>query len=446
MLMNRKDNEYLRLIDEVINPGYCSGCGVCAATINSPYTIEFDTQGMYKPTLNHQKATKETAQVCPFFNGSNNEDQLGDALFKATRDIYHHVSTGYYLRLLTGYVKDETMRLHSTSGGFVTWLSLKLLERDDVDGIVHVKASNHDNKLFEYEISYSKEEVTQGATSKYYPVEMSQVINQIRQSDKRFVFVGIPCFIKAIRLLIKEDASFKKHVAYTIGIVCGHLKSTWFTKAMTMELGLDPDQLQHFDYRIKVEGQPASEFAVKAHTKQTSAFAMASDLSVSDWGQGPFQLKACDYCDDVLAELADVTCGDAWLEKYESDHRGASIMIIRNPIIDQLLKTYQTELSTEVATIEQIIQTQAGGFRHRHQGLAYRLFLDQKNHIPTPNKRIKASDSHLSSQRKAIYTQRIKLREASYIAYQKAKEADDFNVYLEIMKPIIAEYQKIYKK
>lgn len=32
--------------------------------------------------------------------------------------------------------------------------------------------------------------------------------------------------------------------------------------------------------------------------------------------------RACNYCDDVFAECADVTCMDAWLPEYSQDHRG----------------------------------------------------------------------------------------------------------------------------
>lgn len=443
-MLTNYDKQY-RLIDEVINPGYCVGCGACAASKNSPFNMTLDHQGTYKPVLNNNQEAIEVAHVCPFFTESKNEDDLGKLFFKPHKTIKHHVTTGYYLRLLSGYVNDESMRSQSTSGGFATWLSYKLLKQDDVDGIVHVKQAANSKQLFEYGMSFTNEEIDQGATSKYYPIELSQIIKQVKATNKRFVFVGVPCFIKAIRLLAEHDERFKKQVAYTIGIVCGHLKSTWYTDAMTMELGLNPDDLAHFEYRIKVDGQPASEFGVKAHTKETSRFAMASSLHVSDWGQGPFQLKACDYCDDVLAELADVTCGDAWLKKYESDHRGASIMIVRHPVILQLLETYQNELTTDECSLDEIFDTQAGGFRHRHQGLAYRLYLDKQQHIPTPKKRIKPSESHLTEQRKAIYKYRVKLRETSFIAYQKAREANDFSVYVAIMDPLIAEYKNIYK-
>src|SRR5690606_38702641 len=41
-----------------------------------------------------------------------------------------------------------------------------------------------------------------------------------------------------------------------------------------------------------------------------------------DWGAGFLQNPACDFCDDVVAETADIAFGDAWVEPYASDGPG----------------------------------------------------------------------------------------------------------------------------
>ena len=37
------------------------------------------------------------------------------------------------------------------------------------------------------------------------------------------------------------------------------------------------------------------------------------------WEYGYFKYKACDFCDDIFAECADITVGDAWLSRYKKD-------------------------------------------------------------------------------------------------------------------------------
>ena len=36
---------------------------------------------------------------------------------------------------------------------------------------------------------------------------------------------------------------------------------------------------------------------------------------MADWGMGIFKLGACDYCDDIVGETADISFGDAWLRR-----------------------------------------------------------------------------------------------------------------------------------
>src|SRR3546814_15744475 len=62
-----------------------------------------------------------------------------------------------------------------------------------------------------------------------------------------------------------------------------------------------------------------------------------SRLLGGNWGHGMFQLGACDFCDDIFAETADVCLGDAWLPQYDSDWRGTNIVISRHADIEQLL-------------------------------------------------------------------------------------------------------------
>lgn len=40
--------------------------------------------------------------------------------------------------------------------------------------------------------------------------------------------------------------------------------------------------------------------------------------------------KACDFCDDVFAETADIALGDAWLPEYVQDGNGTNVVVTRN--------------------------------------------------------------------------------------------------------------------
>lgn len=445
-------NEINKLFELVINNGYCIGCGNCAAVENSPLIMHKNNEGKFIPKLKDDNYNNKISvlSVCPFFNDEVDEDIIAKNLYGDSKEIKHNEYTGYYISNYAGYVKDEQYRMNGSSGGMGTWITAKLLEKDLVDRIIHVKEDeNNDKKLFSYQVSKSKSELFRGSKSKYYPIEMSEVIKYIKNNPGDYAVVGIPCFIKAIRLMTEENKVINKRIKYTIGLVCGHLKSDYFAKSIGWELGINPDNLTNIDFRVKYEDQPANKYGVKINglinNETVEKEAISSSLYVTNWGHGLFKYKACDYCDDVLAETADITIGDAWLPEYVKDNKGTNIITVRNSDLNEIIKN-NDELYLDKLSTEKIFQSQAGGFRHRREALAYRLYLDEQNNKWHPSKRVKPSNKGINNKRKEIYKERIELYKESFSAYKNALEDSDFKTFIKYMNPYIKKYNKLIQK
>jgi len=112
--------------------------------------------------------------------------------------------------------------------------------------------------------------------------------------------------------------------------------------------------------------------------------------SVGDmWGTGLFKANACDFCDDVTTELADISLGDAWLEPFNNDGLGTNVIISRSILADQIINNGITkgELDVERLPLTAMLSSQQGSFNHRHDGLYERIKENKGNDIPTPKKR-----------------------------------------------------------
>jgi coenzyme F420-reducing hydrogenase beta subunit len=83
----------------------------------------------------------------------------------------------------------------------------------------------------------------------------------VRGNGKRYAIVGIPCFIKASRLLIERDPVLRDQLIYHIALCCGPLKSAAFAEAMAWQLGIPPNDLGRVDFRWKVEGDSATSYS-----------------------------------------------------------------------------------------------------------------------------------------------------------------------------------------
>jgi len=438
----------LTKIHEIVSNDYCIGCGACSVVKGSPYTMQMDPEGKYQATLSsNDEDDSSLLLVCPFSGKTSNEDEIGKKLYEDVTGIQHNPYLGYFIKNYAGGVSEDTYREKGSSGGFGSWLAISLLEEHLVDYIIHVRPSERSSILFEYTISSTREEVREGAKSKYYPVEFSVVMDIVRGTPGRYLFIGVPCFVKAVRLLAEQEPIFKERIVFTMGLVCGHLKTDRFAKSIGWELGIHPDKLASIDFRVKLADSTANSYGVAVRDKDTQKETVSPmrNILVSNWGHGLFRYNACDYCDDVLAETADITIGDAWLPEYIKDGRGTNIIVVRNPAILTLVEKNYNKLSIKELSAEKVYESQAGGFRHRREGLSYRLYLKDLKTEWRPKKRV-APNNHIPSKRKKIYEQRIALASKANEAYEEALGANDFAIFKDRLTPLLNSYTKLYRR
>lgn len=437
-----------KIINTVISNDYCIGCGVCASLDETPFEIKLNENGIYQAYVNSDQYNRLADKICPFYNNEN-ETELAKEVFVDSETKFNDY-TGYYLENFVGYVKEKEFRIKGSSGGMGNWIAYKLLEENLVDGIIHVKESEDPNLIYEYQISNTTSELFKGAKSKYYPIELSKVLKIVKENKGKYALIGIPCFIKSVRLLAKHDKVINERIKFFIGLVCGHLKSTMFAKSIGWELGIHPDELTNIDFRKKLPDRGANDYGVevvgKIDDKITTKSSPTKELSTTNWGQGYFKYNACELCDDVLAETADITVGDAWLPGYRDDYLGTNIITIRNrTILDIVRKNIQNNnLHLENVTADTIYESQAGGFRHRRDGLSYRLYMKDKQNVWRPKKRVVASNQ-LTKKRKGTYEWRGLLTTASFDAYKSAYSSNDFNVFIKEMAPTVKRYQNVIR-
>lgn len=420
---------------------YCVGCGTCAY-LDPAFRIIRNLDGCNQAELQGEAANWERIrQTCPFAS-TTDEDALGRELFGGQEGIQHDSYLGWFMSTYVGYVHADGWRSRGSSGGFVSWIAAAMLQEGMIDAVVHVKDGPDPEHMYTYQVSHTIDELKSGAKSKYYPVEMSEALAYVREHEGRYLFIGIPCFVKAVRLLCREDETLNKRIRYCVGLVCGHLKSDFFAKSEAWEAGVPLDRIQRVDFRYKTPDTPASDYAIKADRTdgQPSVIKRTAELSTTNWGLGYFKYNACDYCDDVLAETADITFGDAWLPQYVQDGEGCNVVVVRNKDIQQLIERHRNELVLHDSTPQEIYQSQAGGFRHRRQGLQYRLYVHERRDEWTPTKRVRPSLDGISKQRQKVYAMRTVLKNQSFVAYRKAISAGKFAVFNEHMKPYVKQY------
>lgn len=424
-------------LSEIINGGYCIGCGACASIQKKDISIIENSYQQYIAQINSDTNDfSQALSICPFSNQGLNEDQISEEVFDYSKGKVGNV-IGYYKSLYAGHINNNDIRINTTSGGIITWVLCQLLEKNMVDAVIHIKKTQTVGKIFEYGISRTSKEVIDGAKSRYYPVEMSEVMEFVIQNEGRYVFVGLPCFTKAARKYTLQNPILKDRIKYFVGLVCGHLKSKAFAELVAWESGMHPEKLKYIDFRHKLIDKPSDNYGIRVEDIEgNNKILVARETLGTNWGLGFFKYEACDYCDDIFSETADIAVGDAWLGKYTMDSLGNSVVITRNPEIETLIRNgiKDNVLSMDTLSEDEMRNSQGGGFRHRRSGLGYRLFLKQKMKEWAPNKRVPINKNGLSFSRKIIYKYRVYLRVKSVELWKDARKKGDYSSFAKRIK------------
>jgi coenzyme F420 hydrogenase subunit beta len=393
------------VIRDIVENDLCIGCGLCAAICPQHIlSIEWNRFGEYNPV---EKSPCDTEcglclKVCPFADGNDNEDSIGKALYGEISGICHSGETGYFLNSYVGYA--PITRKRGASGGMATWLLSTLLQKGIVDYVIAVVPNDDPDNLFKFAILSNPEAVLDSSGSVYYPVEFSDVLRQIQNNPGKYAIIGIPCFIKGIRLAQKRNKNLKDRIAICIGLICGQMKTKDFTSYIA-NLACVRGPLKKVQYRGKNPGYPASNFffSFDNDTGDTGNIFWNNGISEA-WVNRWFTPIPCNYCDDIFAECADVAFMDAWLPQYSKDNQGTSIVLVRSQQIQDAIKygIKNHELSLDPIAIEKVVESQVGVIDIKRHHLAYQLYLGHQKGMHAPVKRVVPSELASAPSRQKI--------------------------------------------
>lgn len=380
-----------RVLELVVNNDLCIGCGMCAYKCpENALKMSWDDLGFIIPVLSGKcDGQGECLLVCPFNpypkKEVRTENELGNLFLKDSTQ--YHNKIGRYVGIYAGYAHE--FRGTSSSGGIATYILIELLRKGIIDHVFSVKESGRPDVYYEYAISSSENELLAASKTKYFPVTLDTVLPKIRGLNGKIAIVGVACFIKAIRLLQYEEPGLKEKIPFLLGIICGGIKSRFFTEYLAGKAGVTKESIRMPEYRVKDVTSTAGDysFACVGENKNIKTIKMRS---VGDmWGTGLFKANACDFCDDVTTELADISLGDAWLRPYIEDGRGTNVIITRSIMADNLIQdgVRRTALNVEQLSLDRFLSSQQGSFNHRHKGLPLRIMQARHRKITIPPKR-----------------------------------------------------------
>lgn len=436
-----------KVIDLVVKNDLCIGCGLC--TYNCPskaLEMKWNEYGFLTPVLSGSCDNDGSClSVCPFnpfpAEEVKTEDELANIFLNKAPN--YHPKIGKYFGLYAGYSSE--FRMSSSSGGIATYVLTQLLEQKIVDYVFSVKESSNPDSHYEYAISKTKDELIVGSKTRYYPVTLATVFSEIDKIDGSIAIVGVGCFIKGIRLAQHSNPELKRKIKFILGIICGGVKSRFFTEYLSNKAGIPTDLYYKPEFRIKDIKSTAGDYSFGCYNKNTNEFKSIKMCTVGDmWGTGLFKNNACDFCDDVTTELADISLGDAWFKPYVKDGFGTNVLVTRSAIAENIISQGIDSSNLILDKLKEIVflSSQQGSYNHRHNGLKYRIKKRKEKGYSLPPKR--QINNTISCDFKIVQIARTRIRQKSLEAWKMTKDHILFDNLINKNLFLLRQITKIY--
>ena len=322
-------------VDYTVSNQMCTGCGVCEDICPKKCINIRRVTGEYKPIINEYLCINcgKCLKVCPGLGINFSKHQ-----FKTDNHKYDKY-IGNYIGLHTGYSLDEDIRYHSASGGIVSQFLIYLLEKNLIDGAV-VTGYGDDYITPKSYIARTAEEIINASSSKYCPVALNKVGNEIIASEGKYVIVGLPCHIQGFRKRAAIDRVFRERVIGYFSIYCSSGRTFNAQDFLFKYYRVNKSEIKYFAFRDEgCLGNLTIKYNVKnTELKSSKKISIPFITYYGSLLRSFFKPHRCLTCIDHYGELADVCFGDIHIHPYDEDKIGISSWITRTQFWEELFQ------------------------------------------------------------------------------------------------------------
>ncbi|MEA5005227.1 MAG: Coenzyme F420 hydrogenase/dehydrogenase, beta subunit C-terminal domain [Rikenellaceae bacterium] len=356
-------------LSNIVRNNLCVSCGACQYLSHDKIHLkEVKKKGLYIPTIKRELNKSEIVSIancCP---------AEGYPIIELGKQI-HDKTTQYDYRLgrfksFAAYKSTSSKILKkASSGGLMTAIASYLLDNMIVQGVVSTTYTyRHDSIMPQTKIYRYSHELLETQGSKYMPVPALIILDEIEKFDGKLAFIGTPCQIASIRLLQKSNVIFKEKILFTIGNFCGGFRDMREIYRIKSIANINNENITYFQYRG--EGQPGK---MVFETKNSKYW----EYPYPDYSKltGYMKYYRCRVCVDATAELADISCGDAWLPRYQTADSNWSVVIIRNIELEQIINNMvaNSVIIKSSLSLEDILISQKGNLLSKKERYLSRL-------------------------------------------------------------------------
>ena len=391
---------------EVDQNGLCLECGTCEGMCpHNNIKLIPDETGRNRIHIQDESFCEKCPgiclKVCP--GHEVDMDRLNEQVFGQVPENYW---SGNAIQAFLGYSPDKMTKKTSASGGIVSTLLIHALETGMIQGVYLLTPQPGKPFSLKPTLATDKQSVLKAAGSFYWPAPIGQCLKEIRHSEGKFAFVGLPCEIQALRKAQSINKGLREKIAFTIGIYCGGRPTIQGQHFAFERYGIDLDEVEEFKYR-----QPEWPGHLKATLKNGEEVHVYKPEQLQGFSGQIFSHPRCLLCHDATAELADISTGDAIRLEDIRQPDEKSIVVARTKTGLDLMESARAanKLVLREVGIEKFVHSQHRPILHKKLALWARIKLaDRLFGKPTPKIKMTAPEGEIRM-RPVFYTAGLRI-------------------------------------
>ena len=354
-------------LNRVMQSELCNRCGTCVGL--SEGHIRFrDREGIFLPEVVKELSDQAYDRIWNACAGKEFNFPNHRAQFYPNTPHFH-TYTGAYKDLFIGHAEESILRTSGASGGILSTILIYLLEKGKIQGAVVTRMSPTKPWLTEPFIARTREEILEGAQSKYILTSVNEILAQSSNFKGVLAYVGLPGQVQSIRKLQKEGDPAVSNIEYIFGPFYGNTLHFSSVKSFLRSHGeKDYTKIRKLYFRhgewpgnMRVEMESGRIIELKKfHANYLIPFHIVRNSL---------------YCSDFTNEFTDISGGDAWAPVYEERGKGFSLVVGRSNRGSQLLEEMKREgwLNLTPISEKECIDMHSHGYDFKKRGAFIRI-------------------------------------------------------------------------
>lgn len=327
----------------------CTGCGICASVCGkNAITIHLDKYGYYKPVINENKCVE--CNLCK------------KSCYKYDENL---IQSDKHKECYAAVNKNAKQLMASSSGG----ISRVLMEECIAKGYKIMGCAYDTNKNIAVSIVASRiDELDKFYGSKYFQSLTTEGFDTVLKdkTDQKYAIFGTPCQIYGFSQTNKYKCNPDKYLL--VDIFCHGCPSMMLWKSY-LAYTKDITSCETYDkvtFRSKTHAWHEFCFDFFFNSKQYSSKKSKDPFYDIFFGMDMMN-DACYNCNSrSTMAYGDIRLGDYWGEKYDTDTKGVSAVVLKSSKGVDFFNAIKGKLNIEKATLDNILIGQSYGKPHTY--------------------------------------------------------------------------------